>query len=466
MNTAPSCGTTSGTADTSSPATASSPPLSAGGVGTRTLTAASRIAAAWAWGRLRVGQPGLPAASPPSGSPPSSASNTSSAAPLRPRRRRRPPRLPRRPQPTPLWTASAALLTGLASPLAAAFLLMAALAWVPHERVWATRLAFTPAIAGLVAPSPSPAAATSATPCGGSAPSSASPPSASPSSRPDTAPHAASCGCTRSPAPSSTSSPAPSAATSPASAKSWPDRSPPSSCCPSADAASSPSSPYRCSPGSSPPRASPSPTTSGDSAADTRTYYTGMLGYLTAHNQPVGRVEIPFTRGHWETVYVAEHMPLARGWERQLDRARNEPLYDPDLTPERYHQWLRDTGVRYIALPDVPSTNHAYRESALLRAGQPWLEPVWADKHWRIWEVTDAVPLLDGPGQLTELTPSSFTFTADRPGDFTIRIHHTAWFTTDHPGTRITAAPDGWTRITVTTPGRVTVTAKASALLP
>ncbi|GAA4960276.1 hypothetical protein GCM10023205_24380 [Yinghuangia aomiensis] len=442
-------------------------PALAGGVGTRTLTAASCIAAAWAWSRLRVGQPGLPrrvaaiwfaaiiSVEYLIGRTPFVLGVAAALLAFLAARSRH-----------PLWTASAALLTGLASPLAAAFLLMAALAWVPHERVWATRLAFTPAIAGLVAPLAFPGGGDFGYPLwrlgailGFAAVGLALLPPGHRTARRFLWLYAVS-GTVLYLVPSAVGGnvarlgevmAGPLAAVvllSLGRRRLVALLAVPLLAWQLSSASLAVAHDFR------------------DSAADTSTYYTGMLGYLTAHNQPVGRVEIPFTRGHWETVYVAEHMPLARGWERQLDRARNEPLYDPDLTPERYHQWLRDTGVRYVALPDVPLDESAYRESALLRAGQPWLEPVWADKHWRIWEVTDAVPLLDGPGQLTELTPSSFTFTADRPGDFTIRIHHTAWFTTDHPGTRITAAPDGWTRITVTTPGRVTVTAKASALLP
>ena len=38
------------------------------------------------------------------------------------------------------------------------------------------------------------------------------------------------------------------------------------------------------------------------------------------------RVEIPFTDNHWESRWVAPHVPLARGWERQVDRAAQRAL--------------------------------------------------------------------------------------------------------------------------------------------
>ena len=40
------------------------------------------------------------------------------------------------------------------------------------------------------------------------------------------------------------------------------------------------------------------------------------------------RVEIPFTDTHWEAYRVASEFPLARGWERQLDRDDNGLFYD------------------------------------------------------------------------------------------------------------------------------------------
>src|SRR5206468_5165444 len=50
-------------------------------------------------------------------------------------------------------------------------------------------------------------------------------------------------------------------------------------------------------------------------------YYAPLAAELA--RRPLGRVEVPFTRSHWEARYLAGRVPLARGWERQLDRDRN-----------------------------------------------------------------------------------------------------------------------------------------------
>ena len=103
-------------------------------------------------------------------------------------------------------------------------------------------------------------------------------------------------------------------------------------------------------------------TTSGDPSVHAA-YYAPLLaelGRLGATGGPgAGRLEIPFTRVHWEARWVAPSIPLARGWERQLDVARNAVFYanagrdGAPLTAARYATWLHENAVRWVALPDV-----------------------------------------------------------------------------------------------------------------
>ena len=88
-------------------------------------------------------------------------------------------------------------------------------------------------------------------------------------------------------------------------------------------------------------------------------YHLPLIDQVEARNRDgrsLGRLEIPFTDNHWETWFVATEVPYARGWERQVDLARNEELYEFDsdqLTIEDYHAWLHRNAVRWIARPDV-----------------------------------------------------------------------------------------------------------------
>jgi hypothetical protein len=78
-----------------------------------------------------------------------------------------------------------------------------------------------------------------------------------------------------------------------------------------------------------------------------------VVSFLEAQRGPIGRVEIPSTYRHWEAAYAAPDLSLARGWERQLDRAYNPIFYADELDPHAYRRWLADNGVAYVALPDT-----------------------------------------------------------------------------------------------------------------
>ncbi|MCW2990386.1 MAG: hypothetical protein JWM73_980, partial [Solirubrobacterales bacterium] len=130
---------------------------------------------------------------------------------------------------------------------------------------------------------------------------------------------------------------------------------------------------------------------SGDPAR-AASYYAPLLGRLQGEGPPA-RLEIPFTRGHWESARVAPAIPLARGWERQLDRKVNAVFYDGALTAERYRAWLLDNAVGWVALPDAPLDPSAVAEAALIERGLPYLDEIWHDAHWRLFAVRGAAPL-------------------------------------------------------------------------
>lgn len=175
-------------------------------------------------------------------------------------------------------------------------------------------------------------------------------------------------------------------------------------------------------------------------------YYRGLLAELKS--LPPSRIEIPFTKRHWESLYVARHAALARGWERQLDIGINPIFYDSTvaLTAQSYLAWLDSRAVQYVALPDAELDASALREAELLRAGVPGLEPIWQDQHWRLWRVSGARPLVEGAASLVDLDADSFTLKVDAPGDVLVRINYSSHWDVDGPGC---AVPDesGWTVI-------------------
>jgi hypothetical protein len=190
-------------------------------------------------------------------------------------------------------------------------------------------------------------------------------------------------------------------------------------------------------------------------------YYDGMLSYLTQNQQPLGRVEIPFTRDHWEAKYVAEKVPLARGWDRQIDLSRNAVLYAP-LTDATYRTWLLDNAVRFVALPDAPLDQGGQAEKALLRHPPAWLRLVYTDNQWHIWQVVGAAPLASGAATMSALTASTFTLSAASLGITFVRLRWSAYWHIDNGAVACVApAAGGWTTVLSFAPGPIKISARA-----
>lgn len=165
----------------------------------------------------------------------------------------------------------------------------------------------------------------------------------------------------------------------------------------------------------------------GDPAAQAA-FHRPLLRFLDGAAAPGERVEIPFTRNHWEAAHVAPHWPLARGWERQLDVERNRLFYDGELTPQRYERWLRAERIRWVALPDAPLDFSARQEAALLRSGQPFLQERPPAGGWRVWELIDAPPPATGPGRVLSQAPQRVELELERPGRLLLAMRHTRYW--------------------------------------
>jgi len=174
----------------------------------------------------------------------------------------------------------------------------------------------------------------------------------------------------------------------------------------------------------------------GDKSLDAA-YYEPLVTQLRTRNrdgQPIGRLEIPFTKNHWESYFVvAGDIPYARGWERQVDLARNEPLYDPTLTVDEYHEWLLANGVRWVAIPDVALDHAGIVEERLIDRSAAseieWLRPVWFNDDWRLFEVSDYAPIVDAPGELVEQGADYLVVRSERPASITIRYRYSDYLT-------------------------------------
>jgi hypothetical protein len=197
------------------------------------------------------------------------------------------------------------------------------------------------------------------------------------------------------------------------------------------------------------------------SEATSASYYAPVERFLATVPGPV-RVEVPLTRSHWEAALLAGKVSLARGWEKQLDERYDRVLLTPGLTAAAYHAWLLEQAVSYVALPDVRLDPSSSQEGRLIAAGPPYLREVFASAHWRIYRVLAPTPLLSGPGNLLSLGDDSFSVRASAPGSLMARVRFSRYLTLTHGSGCVGRAPGGWTRVRLDAAGTATVTARFS----
>jgi len=185
-------------------------------------------------------------------------------------------------------------------------------------------------------------------------------------------------------------------------------------------------------------------------------YYEPLLRFLDRAGGPPGRVEIPFTRSHWEAAEVAPHHPLARGWLRQTDTDRNRIFYDGALNRVTYGAWLAERGVRWVALPSAKPDYSAYHERALIESGLPYLRLRFRSEDWRVYEVTLPHPLVVSKApadvRLERLGSDEAVLDVRRAGEAVVRVHWNPYWRLE--GGCVERAGE-WTRIAMDRPGRV-----------
>lgn len=192
-----------------------------------------------------------------------------------------------------------------------------------------------------------------------------------------------------------------------------------------------------------------------------RPFYTPLIDTLqqAAAGGPAGRVEVVPTAYHWEATYVAPVMPLARGWERQLDVADNPLFYQSGaLTPATYRAWLVDDGVRFVALANAPLDGAARAEGTLVGSGAvPGLQLIWQSTDWRLYAVEGSPGIVQSPDRLISATGTQLVVDAARAGAVLIRERYNPdWSITAGVGC-VTRGGGGWISVLVPWPERITL---------
>lgn len=188
-------------------------------------------------------------------------------------------------------------------------------------------------------------------------------------------------------------------------------------------------------------------------------YYDPLLRFLRTQRPENGRLEIPFTRSHWEAAVVAPHFPLARGWERQLDAGRNSLFYRGYLSNFTYANWLAEHAVQLVALPDVKPDESSFGERGLIERHPPYLKLIKRLPHWRIYSVTLPHPMVipeEGVDiRIAKLRADEVVLDARTRGAALIRVQWSPYWKL-HGG--CVERSGDWTRVDVPEPGKVRLT--------
>jgi hypothetical protein len=198
-------------------------------------------------------------------------------------------------------------------------------------------------------------------------------------------------------------------------------------------------------------------------------FYAPLLAELHTQVQRAGsggageRVEVVDPASQWSAAYVAPSFPLARGWDRQVDRADNPLFYSGTLTARTYHSWLSGLAVGWVALPRTARIDYAsVAEASLVQRDPHYLQPVWQNPNWRLYRVVDAHPLIRG-ATTTSVSSDGVTFDAANAGVVGLQLRWSPYLTLTANEEIIPAcisARGAWTTIALTRPGTYTLTAR------
>ncbi len=192
-------------------------------------------------------------------------------------------------------------------------------------------------------------------------------------------------------------------------------------------------------------------------APSTRAYFSPLIDAVTARGTLTGRIEIPEMVGHWDSAYVSDALPLARGWLQQTDVTVNHDVfYAGPIDPARYRTWLTTNAVQYIAVPDAPLLKHGRLEASFLALHPAGLTQVWQNAHWRLYAVSGATSLVDLPATVVAQHPAAITVTAPAGATVTVRLRWFDWLSVSGNGACL-APHDGQVQLRTTVAGTYTI---------
>ncbi|MFC8174623.1 MFS transporter [Streptomyces sp. NPDC057325] len=152
-----------------------------------------------------------------------------------------------------------------------------------------------------------------------------------------------------------------------------------------------------------------------------------LVNQLQVRGAGKARVEVVPASSHRESSALSPYINLARGWNRQADMERNPLFYDDTLNAVNYQDWLDRWAVHFVVLPTGAPDSGAEREAELVDEGLPYLEQVWSDENWRLYEVADPTPLAEPPARVESVAANEVVIRVGSPGRVLIRVPYSPW---------------------------------------
>ncbi|MCW2540700.1 MAG: hypothetical protein JWN95_2425 [Frankiales bacterium] len=157
-------------------------------------------------------------------------------------------------------------------------------------------------------------------------------------------------------------------------------------------------------------------------------YYNPVIQAIRAQPLLTGRVEVPDLEGHWDAVYLARGVPLARGWLRQTDVRLNDDVFYRQLPNiNSYRTFLNANAVEYVAVPDAKLTKFGKPEYELIKSGLPYLSPIWRNQHWTLYKVIGFNSLVDHPSTVRSMTPNAIVLAVPKQTSVLVRLRWHPW---------------------------------------
>ncbi|HEX3732170.1 MAG TPA: hypothetical protein VHU91_04510 [Mycobacteriales bacterium] len=195
-----------------------------------------------------------------------------------------------------------------------------------------------------------------------------------------------------------------------------------------------------------------------------RLFYQPLIKEL-GHREPIGRIEVVPLANHWESTYVADKVPIARGWLRQVDVDRNGLFYNGTLDPGSYLEWLYRNAVEYVAVPRGVHLDGAGREeTSLISADLTYLEPAWNNSDWTLYHVIGGRTLVDYPAKLVSSNATGVRFTVSGPTTILVRVVWSRWLALEGGKGCIEPGPDRWVRVHLKRRGAYHLTSSLSLI--